>query len=299
LASNVYNAIGSYDVTLTVWAGPCMDDSMITINVYESPIADFIRDSACATDTIRYTDSSHFIPDPVTSFIEFWDWDFGDGIGLATDTNPAYDFPNPGTFITTLIVTTNFGCTDTMLDTVTIFPKPQADFTWTPDSGTILNAFISFFDETISDSLTTWDWSFGDTATSAIPNPTHEYLDTGFYPVRLVVTDTNGCMDTVSHTIRILPDYTIFIPNSFTPNGDGFNEVFHPKGKGINEKGYQFYLYNRWGDEIWGTSNFLEPWDGTVNKGDPAPTGVYVWLIISRDLTGRSHTYTGHVSLIR
>jgi gliding motility-associated-like protein len=270
----------------------------MTIEVYDSPIAAYTRDSACATDTIHYTDLSTLAPGP--SFIEFWDWDFGDGSDLVTDTNPDNSYPNPGVFTTTLVVTTNFGCTDTIQGAVTIYPKPVADFIFTPDSGTILNPFISFFDQTVSNSIGTWFWDFGDSASSLLANPVHEYMDTGTYTIMLAVADTNKCKDTTFGEVKVLPEYIFFAPNTFTPNGDGFNETFLPQGKGISEKGYQFYIFNRWGDVIWKTTYFNVPWEGYANTGNKlAQTDVYVWLILSRDLTGVQHHYTGHVTLFR
>jgi len=296
--SNSYNAIGTYTVTLTVSDGPCTDDSTMTIEVYDSPTAAYVRDSACATDTIHYTDLSIVALGP--SFIEYWDWDFGDESGLVTDTNPDYAYPNAGVYTTTLIVTTNFGCTDTIQGTVTIYPKPVADFIFSPDSGTILNPFMSFFDLTVSDNIATWYWDFGDSASSLLANPVHEYVDTGTYGVVLAVEDTNQCRDTTFGEVEILPDYIFFVPNTFTPNGDGFNETFLPQGKGISKKGYQFYIFNRWGDVIWETTDFNVPWEGDGNKGNKlAQTDVYVWLILSKDLTGVQHHYTGHVTLFR
>lgn len=291
-----YNTIGTQTITLQVWDGPCTDNASMTIEVYDSPVANFSVGDTCATDTVNYTSLDTIAPG--VSFVESWEWDFGDGSDLVTDTNPSYAYSTPGTYLITLIITTNFGCTDTVMDTVTVFPKPQAAFTVDPDSGTILNPFESFTDQTISDSISTWSWSFGDGDSSNLPDPEHEYLDTGNYPVMLYVVDTNGCTDTVSRRVKILPDYIFFVPNSFTPNGDGFNEVFLPRGIGINERGYQFYIFNRWGDVIWETTDFYTPWEGTGNNGSGlVQSGVYVWLIISKDLTGLSHQYTGHVTI--
>ena len=104
----------------------------------------------------------------------------------------------------------------------------------------------------------------------------------------------------VSDWVKISPDYIFFVPNTFTPNNDGFNDVFIPRALGITEVGYSFVIFNRWGGLIWETTNYLIPWDGTANKSNEmVQTDVYVWMIISKDITGKSHQYTGHVSLIR
>ncbi len=297
--SNVFSNIGSYNVTLTVSNGICVDDSAITIDVYSSPTAAFTRDSACATETIHFTDYS-YITNSGTSIIDQWTWDFGDGSSIVYDVNPTYEYPNGGIFVASLVVTTNFGCSDTIVDTVNIFPKPKAQFIMDPDSATILNPVISFTDESIGGGINQWNWSFGDNDSSLIQHPVHEYVDTGTYNILLIVKDTNNCLDIASENLIILPDYIFFIPNTFTPNNDGFNEDFLPRARGVNQLGYSFSIFNRWGDLIWETTNYQVPWDGTANKSkEMVQTDVYVWMIISKDMTGKSHLYTGHISLIR
>jgi gliding motility-associated-like protein len=126
------------------------------------------------------------------------------------------------------------------------------------------------------------------------------YPDTGTYNVLLTITDTNGCFDTISHRIEIEPDYIFFLPNTFTPNEDGINELFIPLSTGLNEASYHFYIFTRWGDAIFHTEDITVGWNGLANNGKKlAQTGVYVWLVLSKDLTGVNHQYTGHVTLMR
>jgi len=293
-----YTSVGSYDVTVTVWTidSFCFDDATITINVYETPLADFERDTACSTIPIQFTDLS-FVPPP--SSIVSYEWDFGDG-DVDSIQDPIHVYDPGGTYYASLIVTSNFGCADTAFDTLIIFPQPIAAFSSEPQTVTILNPEFSFADETVSDSIATWNWQFGDGDSALVQDPIHEYPDTGIYNVFLTVVDTNGCVDTVSHKVEVTPDYIIFLPNTFTPNKDGINEIFIPKSVGLNPAGYNFYIYNRWGDIIFHTNEIMVGWEGMANKGKKlAQTGVYVWLILSKDLTGANHQYTGHVTLIR
>ena len=96
---------------------------------------------------------------------------------------------------------------------------------------------ISFTDESIGGGINQWNWSFGDNDSSLIQHPVHEYVDTGTYNILLIVKDTNNCLDIASENLIILPDYIFFIPNTFTPNNDGFNEDFLPRARGVNQLG--------------------------------------------------------------
>ncbi|PCH94414.1 MAG: hypothetical protein COB85_05655 [Bacteroidetes bacterium] len=297
--SHSYTSVGTYNVSVTVWNqdSTCMDMASMSINVYETPFANFMRDTACSSVPIQFTNLSFVTGN---STITGYEWDFGDGTDSITDTDPIHTYDPGGTYYASMIATSNFGCKDTAFDTILIYTKPVAMFDAVPDSVTILSPEITFTDQTVSDSIATWNWQFGNGDSSIATDPVHEYLDTGFYMVLLTVVDTNGCFDTVSRRIDILPDYIFFLPNTFTPNQDGINELFIPLSTGLNESGYNFYIFTRWGDAIFHTTDINEGWTGLANNGtELAQTGVYVWLVLSKDLGGANHQYTGHVTLIR
>ncbi|HIA36156.1 MAG TPA: gliding motility-associated C-terminal domain-containing protein [Flavobacteriales bacterium] len=132
-------------------------------------------------------------------------------------------------------------------------------------------------------------------------DPIHIYEDTGTFFVELVITDANGCKDSITKIIVIEGSYILFVPTSFTPNGDGYNDYFFPKGVGIDSEEFEMFIYDRWGDQIFKTEDYNLPWDGRANKGsNVAQEDVYIWVIKTRD-TGNNvpHQYVGHVTLIR
>lgn len=132
-------------------------------------------------------------------------------------------------------------------------------------------------------------------------HPDHVYELAGVYQVYLVAINDKGCMDTVMHLVEITPDYALYIPNVFTPDGNGLNDTFQPKGVGIDEDDYKMYIFDRWGEIIFTSDEFRKGWDGTV-KGSTklAEQGVYVYRILVKDLSGTVHEYIGHVTnLIR
>jgi gliding motility-associated-like protein len=108
-----------------------------------------------------------------------------------------------------------------------------------------------------------------------------------------------GCIDTISKWIYIEPITTIFIPNAFTPNGDGTNDVFGVKG--INIREVKMHIWNRWGDKIFITEDGISnPWDGSVqNSSHQAKQDVYIYEAIVTDVFNKEHRYVGRVSLVR
>ena len=131
-------------------------------------------------------------------------------------------------------------------------------------------------------------------------NPMHAYADTGWYMVTLYTNNMNGCPDTFRLNVRVNESFQLFVPNGFTPNGDGINEYFYPKGTGIDFNKYDFQIYNRWGEKIFESTKYGAYWNGTVkNTSHKAKEDVYVYKINVADISGRSHVLHGHVSLIR
>ena len=109
-----------------------------------------------------------------------------------------------------------------------------------------------------------------------------------------------GCADTAEKMIRINADYIMYIPNTFTPNGDGLNDIFIPKGYGIDVTNYKFWIFDRWGDLIFQSSNPSIGWDGRANEGkDPVQIDTYVWKIALDDILDQHHEYVGHVNIVK
>jgi gliding motility-associated-like protein len=146
--------------------------------------------------------------------------------------------------------------------------------------------------------VTAW-WDFGDgTAPSTAWSPSHAYIDTGLYVITLAVRSLEGCVDTFENKIIVKPDVSFWVPNAFTPNNDGDNETF--TGYGINVKGAEFFIFDRWGTVVYQSDALSRGWNGTYfNQGNPCPEAVYVYLF-RVDLGGSEpKEFTGRVSLVR
>ena len=237
---------------------------------------------------------------PQPAAISSWLWDFGDG-SFSQNQNPTHCFQDGG-FAVTLMVTNSDGCTSTLASPFLIdaWPVPETDFTYTPSKPDMENPDVSFLN--LSTGSDQWLWSFGDMANSisTIENPTFSYADTGTYVVSLVSTSNLGCTDTSSQMLTVLPMLTFYIPNSFTPNGDGINDGFMPITMGIELDGYVFSIYNRWGQLVFSSNNPRKAWDGlNLIRGDEEPMGLYSWRVQFKDHDNNILARTGTVVLVR
>lgn len=199
------------------------------------------------------------------------------------------------------------GCSAATTANVMEIQGPDANFSAHPKVLTILDGPVSFTDGS-SGTVVTWDWSLGDG--SGVVNQTaftHAYPNIGSYVVTLIVTDNNGCMDTVIDTIQVKDIFTLYIPNVFTPNNDGNNDFFFPQGVNVDPNEFDMYIFDRWGNMIFHTSEWLTsvnhsaPWNGTEdNSGtyEDVVMDVYVYRILCKEIEGPKHEYIGRVTLL-
>lgn len=127
---------------------------------------------------------------------------------------------------------------------------------------------------------------------------TYTWSDVGEKQIRLVFTSTSGCQDTVFYTVTVIEckETTIWFPNAFTPNKNGLNEVWSPKG--FNYTDLDYSIYNRWGELIYRSNSELYPWDGTY-KGSECQQDIYVFVARWKSRNGIIKSYVGHISLLR
>ncbi len=278
-------------------ANGCTDSATVLVTVNSMPVAALSGDvlSGCAPLCVNFTDNS--TGGAATS----WLWDFGDG-NTSTLQNPGHCYNDPGPYTVILTVTTANGCTNTitMTNYINVFANPVAAFTAGPQPTTELNPLISFTDQ--STGADTWSWNFGDVlnSSSTLQHPTFEYPGNGCFDVTLTVTTVNGCVSSTVQEICIDPDVTLFVPNAFTPNADGSNDMFFPQGIGIDPDNFEMWIFDRWGNLIYYTEDMSQGWNGCVQgSSEIAQIDTYVWKIKAVDLLGKKHSLIGKVSLIR
>lgn len=144
----------------------------------------------------------------------------------------------------------------------------------------------------------TYSWIFGDNTGTSVINPNHIFGSGGTYTVILTVTDDeSGCSDTASLTIRVEDDLIIVVPNVFTPNGDGVNDLFHIKISGAKEA--EGYIYNRWGQLMYKWDALNLSWDGKALNGENCPDANYFYIIKVIDNKDKKHEFPGYTLIVR
>jgi gliding motility-associated-like protein len=282
--------------TVTVTQGLCSSSATVLVTVYPLPVVSFsgIDTTGCAPLTVTFSNNT---PNSANC-----SWDFGNTATLVSCTNPlTYTYGLPGTYSVLLTVTDNNGCvaSSTHTNMVTVYAKPQACFTFGPQPATTLDPTIHFAD--CSSGAVAWDWSFGDplNSTSHQQNPTFAYPDSGSYTVRQIVCNSSNCCDTTYATVEIGPYFSFYIPNAFTPGKGVLNNEFYPQGVGMDKSTYHFWIFDRWGNCIFETTDWNTHWDGKNRNGKLVEEDVYVWYITFEDYMHAGYEYVGHVSVIR
>lgn len=185
-------------------------------------------------------------------------------------------------------------------------PKFVANFNINPLPTTIKNTTITFQDISAPGPLKISQYTFGKypvlgTDNSRISTFTFPRDTAGVYPVTLMSTSLNGCADTLTKNVIIKDDLLWYIPNSFSPNEDGINDVWRPVGATIDVKDYKLTIMDRWGRQVFTTTDINEGWNGSV-KGDGfySDAGVYTYLIkVTSATTKEKHELTGFITLLR
>lgn len=190
----------------------------------------------------------------------------------------------------TVSVTDSCGAVATANVTVTVIPV-SAEFSFSY----ITNRDILFTDQ--STNGYSFSWNFGDGSSSDIQNPTHLYADTGVFIVTLNVINDVGCISEISHQIIIYPDFHIYIPNAFTPDGDLLNEFFIPVAIGVTKS--EMDIFDRWGNIIFSSYDIQPSWNGKTKNGIKAPLGVYVYLLSFETPIGKKYSFNGTVTLVK
>ena len=288
-----WDSKGDKVIVLTVSEDGCGSDPVTkTVKVVPTPVSGFVGDllEDCAPLTVKFTDNSDSLTSDATYF-----WTFGNG-EESTQSSPSYTYSEPGVYDISLTVTNSGRCFNKHEENayITVFENPQADFVASPTEAVLENAKIDFTDGSTSGDPISYLWDFGDTKTSDEKDPSHTYTAAGVYSVLLIVTTSNGCENEILKEVTIHPDFSVYAPNAFTPNGDGLNDFFEVKGLGI--KTYLLQVYSRWGDLMYESNNLEDQWDGKFN-GKLVPVGTYVYVANYRSMIDKDYTKEGTVTV--
>jgi gliding motility-associated-like protein len=227
-----------------------------------------------------------------------WNWVFNGGNTITTQTH-TINFPATSTNTASLWVS-NGVCTDTSSTTIVFDNEVKAAFSMDkiicPEDGLVVT-------NNSTGTIDSYVWQYDVVGSSNLKDPPPFLFPTinreAYYTVKLIAENTAlNCKDSTRQTLTVLDFCLIEVPTAFTPNNDGRNDFFHPHNA-LKADGYQFKVYNRYGQLVFQSKNWQEKWYGTIN-GTPQPTGVYVWMLSYTHRDTKLPVFKkGHVTLIR
>lgn len=271
----------------------CKDTLTRDITIYNKPLAIFTVDKTegCVPLCVTFSDNS---TDGLG--VNSRKWIFEDN-GISVLESPEKCFNSDGDFDISLIVTNTNNCKDTLVksDYINAWPNPTANFTLSTEQTDVLHPIIDIINNS-SDALS-WMWNLGNGNLDSLNfDITEVYNEANVYNIDLLVRNQYGCTDSTSQILTVDSKPFFYIPNSFTPNGDGFNDGFKVESEDFNF--VSMSIFNRWGQRIFTTSDINEAWNGT-HKGIEVKQGTYVWIIKFKDEEGSEQIEQGSVVLIK
>jgi gliding motility-associated-like protein len=296
--SHQYLAPGNYDVSLAILTQNGCRDTITKLNaikVVQSPLTFIGGDSViCLGQPLLHT-GLFLLPD--TSQVG-WSWNFPNGHTSSFQNPSPQIYISAGTFTVTSMAVNSSGCRDTATKTIYVNPLPVVNM---PGQLTVQNGFPVTIPATYSPNTMSWQWSptQGLSCTNC-PTPDAGPKFNTTYIVNF--TDNNGCVNNATlEVIVICKNANLFIPNTFSPNGDGSNDRFYPRGKGL-ERVRSLRIFNRWGEVVFEKREFpvndpLSGWDGTF-KGKKPQADVYVYQVEVFCENGEIIRLNGNIALI-
>ncbi|MDG1332208.1 MAG: PKD domain-containing protein [Crocinitomicaceae bacterium] len=278
---------GVVTVTYTVFdsfATGCSASDQVTVTVNPNPNVRADDVIICAGDGAILSGEG----------ADFYSWSDGvvDGVEFFPTVSGMY----------TVTGTNNFGCTSTGTAMVTVLELPIADFNILDFNLTTVTPGTGF--DNLSSGAVAYEWNFGDG--SGISNefePYHEFPSAGpgSYEIVLTAFSADGCMDERVKYVYVTQDYTIYVPNAFTPDANGVNETFKPVLEGFEEDDYTLYIFNRWGELVFESHDMNVGWDGKYSQlKEKVQDGVFTWKIEAGiKNSSDSKIFVGHVSILK
>jgi gliding motility-associated-like protein len=278
-SSHNYTAPGFYTVSLNVQTqNNCVDTFTLkdVIKIVQSPLIHIDGDSViCVNDFMKHLG---VFDRPDTSVVQ-WLWQLPNGNAPTDQNPPLQQYATAGNFVVTTVVTNSSGCKDTAIKNILVNPLPVVTM---PSTITKQAGFPLVIPATYTSNVISYNWVPATALSCAdCPQPTTTTKFNKKYTVAFV--DSNGCRNTGQiQVIVVCPNANVFVPNTFSPNGDGSNDVFYVRGRGL-ERVKTLRIFNRWGEVVFEKMNFpvndpLYGWNGTYKGNKPHPD-VYVYQV--------------------
>ena len=287
---------GTYTYNYNINNNGCLssDNVQVTVNALPQPSFTTSTTNGCSPLSVTFTNTSNPLGSSCVWYVN------GSPAGSGNTLNEI--FTGSSCEDIGIMITDAAGCNQsiTMTDLVCVNPNPSASFSWSPIEP-ILGGIVSFENTSIGGTTYTWDingqGASGEGVTYTIPSETD-----GQFTVCLEVVGPGGCMDAQCYTVVLSAESYIFVPNSFTPDADGTNDVFAPVIVGLtSDFSYSFKVFNRWGVVIFETNDPNDVWTGNVHGGNfYAQPEAYVYEITLQLRAGETpFRKVGSIVLIR
>ena len=270
----------------------CIGSVMIDIVVHTLPIPLFSYSNACVNQLVQFENNS-LIDGDIHNVL----WQ----IGEKKDTSYHFNhiFNQEGSYLVTLSVEDQWGCINSYSQFIDVKSSPKADFYYTPFEVSTLNSEVQFINLSSGDSPQFF-WDFGDEYVSLDSDPIHIYNNAGWHEITLLMEDFYGCQDSIQKSLLVQSELLFYLPDAFSPNSDGLNDVFGPTGYALEKvQSYSFSIFSQWGGLIFQTSEVNQYWDGKLKSGLEAPIDTYIWNIRIEDELGKKTQHNGTVILAK
>lgn len=292
LYANNTSLSGTYSLAVTNTFG-CVGYTTALVDIEPAPRGILMSDVKkfcvpfCSNFTIKPTTNS-----PITNIAWLVDSQHFSGNTLN------YCIQKPGATVISSSFTNAAGCSNFATFTVDAYPLPTANFDYEPTTIVENMDEVLFTNTSAGNQLTEYNWFFmnNDNFRFNTQRTSYFFDKAGVYPVALVVKNYWGCSDTIVKAITVNSAFSIYVPNTFTPNNDYKNDTFIAKGVGVAN--YSLSIFNRWGEKVFETTDIANGWDGTFN-GIDCKMDTYAWKINASDNTGNEKDLKGFLTLYR
>ncbi|MBI2259066.1 MAG: gliding motility-associated C-terminal domain-containing protein [Flavobacteriia bacterium] len=269
------------------------------VEIVDTPTPNFDTDVSTGCSPLRVT---FYVNDG-----NGYEFTFSDSTKMTIQTGDSLTktFSDAGIYNVMLTQTIDAQCVGSTIvnNLIHVLPTPDAKFTPTESKLDMLYPTVSFFNESIG--AVSYEWDFGDTAVNEYTlSPTHVYPEgvEANYDVKLIATSADGCVDSITSRIIVEEKIMYFIPNTFTPNGDEFNNTFKPMMiTGVDSRNYNLKIFNRWGTLIFESNDPNYGWDGDYGAGTGI-TDAQVYTYKLQFLSSKNdevRTVVGSVTLLK
>jgi gliding motility-associated-like protein len=290
-----FSGTGIHIVTLQIIEDGCSSfDYKLPVILRPMPVANFSADliDGCAPMPVNFINLSES-SDPIREYL----WTLGDGRISASET-PMNQYDQAGKYSVSLELVTEYGCRNKfeIPNLITVYPNAIANFTIEPPILTLDNPHCTITDFSSNSDEVSYSIAFWDTLFKR--NLTYTFEDTGSFEIRQVVQNEFGCIDSMSLFARVQDGFNLFVPNSFSPDGDGLNDYFKVYGQDI--RSFNMKIYSRWGQLLYESNDLDSGWDGKTRLSDSVlPSGSYFYMIEVVDINYNSKQLEGIFTIYR